>query len=414
LDTILSHDSRVEGVVRDARRCRRLPTIKKFEQRFETTNVILLRAPPSIGKTSFSQVYEEYMKERKQSCILVSLLGIPAYEYVTSSNIIIISYLCFISHVSQFSHMIYSEKLSVTERNKEVALFLKDEGLVLDDVMKRNAPMFVIIDECQIIYGTERAPAFWQSIKKLQKLEPGPIRAPYGSGTPIEFEPHQIFNASDFRLVREEFDLIARHYYLTVAAPRIRLPQSVIDMIWLSSGGHAGLARAALRYVRNQNFSAHRSPPPVDEAKMIKELLSTHYSMAMSYTRAFPRMALTDAQQTVVLSALHSAPYSPAPGEAKIVSELIISGYLVRTRHQGRDCVDFAAPIIRKMVHERMHAMPPVGAAINSLSEFIFLVIGGMRTSALVNSHSRAHDLSVTEYMWQAEFYRSGDISYII
>jgi hypothetical protein len=76
------NDSRSEGVASDARRCLRLPTIQKFEQRFGISNVILLRSPPASGKTSFGQVYEEYMKKDKRPCLRLSLLGLPAYEYV--------------------------------------------------------------------------------------------------------------------------------------------------------------------------------------------------------------------------------------------------------------------------------------------------------------------------------------------
>lgn len=86
----------------------------------------------------------------------------------------------------------------------------------------------------------------------------------------------------------------------------------------------------------------------------------------------------------------------------------VTNGYLVRKVVNQDEHVTFSAPIIRKIVHEVLHAMPSQYIPFNSLTDFIYLVLGGMRTSVLQKSHSLAMDLTHTEYVWQSEFYRAG------
>lgn len=386
-------DANVEGVRDDRFRSPRLQTISKFENQFKFSNVILLRAPPGSGKTSFGFLYHDWLTNKRIASYLISLLGITSTKMSDGPE--------------QSNEYLSSHFKTKCGRDWR------------DIVTNVTAVTYIIIDETQLIYG-RRAESFWQFVKELQQQQSNIrllLMAAYGesrtsypgdvTGTPIEFTEGQTIESAQFGLARQEFDEISRHYHLTAESPRAPLPVQIIEMIWTATGGHAGLARRALREVRNRHYCCHPAQLPADTDTITKYMLSTKFVNDMETSRSLPSCDLSSADTQVLLQVLHSPinAYEPEVIDKVAVKNLILAGYLVR----NKKLVQFSSPVLRTLVHRRIHSAQSdmFGVPFASFDDFIRRVIGGMRKAQLALTHSIGTDNSVTEYLWQSEFYRS-------
>ena len=318
--------------------------------------VVLLRAPPFSGKSSFVTMVGHFAKER-------------GYEAVYSTSLLEF-------HDSDF----------LAYWNMEFPPFLDLFQLISEK------KVLIIIDETQKLYKSPNS-QFWEVLK--HHMNPSSIRnknlhvlllAAYGeslssnpqhqnyAGTPIAFT--NALSLAFLYLNRSEFGDLIGKFNNTKYGNTSAISETVSDYIYNITEGHVGLTRCTLDIIGSRFYSHSTSLPACDDKTITSYLLSGEYYGKILDTRAVPgrnhsNYQITEAETLVLTDILNNpqdrvAAYPDAGMNS--ATELLIKNGILNTDADG--LIGFPSPILRSIQMNRLFS----GGQDETVSSFDFFL----------------------------------------
>ncbi|KAF8456329.1 hypothetical protein BGX38DRAFT_1257701 [Terfezia claveryi] len=363
--------------------------MKFIEQYMTNHHFVLICSPLYLGKSTLGQWIRDSLISQGHRAYYISLAGIQGEDVLFNKE--------------PFQHF-WQTRIGYTW----------DEILASEDSMSLS----IIIDEAQVIYGNA-APFFWGKLKELMSdtKKNASLRiillASYDplmiqQITPISFLYTLRLDA--LRLRRDEFnELLERfvEYRHTIGSPNFEIPQSVQDAIFSLTGGHAGLCRTTLRYLRHNYRNG-----PAATVTMLRDLTSADFKRNLTKTRAFHWIEN----------------WNPSPTETKLLREILLlcdaescisveliddqatynfvrSGILTIVDNKFQ----FSAPIMRMILINQLFTAPGGTLRSESISfqEFLIRTIERMDPSMLQTSLGLGQRSRLMERTWQMGWYKA-------
>ncbi|KYQ91845.1 hypothetical protein DLAC_07649 [Tieghemostelium lacteum] len=356
----------------------------KVLKHLDTNNVTLIRSPPFTGKTSFGQIFHEYLKKTKQK-VYIRRVSVIWLEYDGVENF-------------QNSWKMYT-------------------GRTFSDWFKfaKSNDVYFILDEVQVLYDTSLAiyDLFWNKIKSSFHRITILMLAGYGEklgsqhSTPISL-PHYEDPQILFLKLSEYHELCK--VYTKIHFP---IPEHAISVIWAESGGHIGIIFETLYRIK-QKFKNSG----VDEKNLVAFLRSQEFANIIMNTRSCPIIedsngdALLSKEELEILD--HVIDYKYFEFKKLInpaLSKLIKKGYLIKIGNKNE--YKFPSPWYYKLyLHQRNTKIyePFWGRIPENKEGIILLLIEALKRFRLFRA---AHTLSVgsnnsiLESFWHNELFAS-------
>ncbi len=372
---------------------------------FLNNNVLLLRATPFSGKTSFATLVGRALSAEYNQVINITCLGTESLDRVM---------------------------IQIGDHSTGAAA-TAPVIVRLVDVIKQGYPGYsflIIIDEIQKMYVNVEpgkpspSPLLWESIKVLQGQQSSCgvrllLIGAYGgdpqsnvSSTPLLISntiSHDLlrFTHPEFlQLVTKFNGLISINHSNQAISELLPIDQEIADMIFGLTAGHVGLSRFILVQLA-QNFlqSSNNTVFPVSTDVMVQYLLSDLLGKTITQTRCVPLewMAVEGCRNAI--SAMIRGVDTSYSDMDPVVTYLMKIGILTLTSSQQ---LIFSSPlleiIIKSKLFPRLHQVDPYA---RSFLEFIIAVVGGMNHRLLCTSMSTGAEDLLFEAQLQSEFYRS-------
>ncbi|KAF8454735.1 hypothetical protein BGX38DRAFT_1267665 [Terfezia claveryi] len=356
--------------------------MKFIEQYMMDHRFVLIRSPPYSGKSTLGQWIRDSLISRGHRAYYISLAGIQGEDALFNKE-----------HFQRF----WQTRIGYTW----------DEISASEDSMSLS----IIIDEAQVIYGNA-APFFWGSLKGLMSdtkknaflriillasYDPFMIQ----QISPISFL--YTLGLDALRLRRDEFNELVERFVEhrhTIGSPNFEIPQSVQDAIFSLTGGHAGLCRTTLRYLRHNYRDG-----PAATVTMLRDLTSADFKRNLTKTRAFhwiqnwnPSPTETELLRRILLYCDAESRVRVDPITEPATYNFVRSGILTIVDNKFQ----FSAPIMRMILINRLFTAPGGTLRSESISfqEFLIRTIERMDPSMLQKSLGLGQTFRLLEMGW--------------
>ncbi|KAF8453927.1 hypothetical protein BGX38DRAFT_366277 [Terfezia claveryi] len=364
------------------------PDRMKFIEQYMTDHrFVLIRSPPYSGKSTLGQLIRDSLISQGHRAYYISLAGIQGRDALFNKE--------------------------PFQRFWQTRI-----GYTWDEISASEDSMSIIIDEAQVIYGNV-APFFWGSLKGLMSdtkknaslritllalYDPLIIQ----QITPISFL--YTLGLDTLRLRRDEFNQLLERFVEhrhTIGSPNFEIPQSVQDAIFSLTGGHAGLCRTTLRYLR------HNYPDgPAATVTMLRDLTSADFKINLTKTRAFhwiqnwnPSPTETELLRRILLLCDAESCVSVDLIANPATYNFVRSGILTMVDNKFQ----FSAPIMRMILIHLLFTAPGGSLRSESISfqEFLIRTIERMDPSMLQTSLGLGQTSRLLERTWQMGWYKA-------
>lgn len=333
--------------------------------------LMLIRAPPSAGKTSTSFLLADRYRSLGYRIALISFLASASFETAW-----------------------------ISRTGSNWTEWLKDQ----------QQPTVVIIDEAQVAFQNPEATSFWQALK-LFSINPFQnvsvvVFAAYGSvvstqlATPIEFPSR---HGLDLLLCTDgEATELVDHFHRLSA---VRLSERLKNIVYRMTNGHIGLLSYAL-YIIGQKFEDAARAGMATEVELERYLLSYPFFSSMAQTRASPELSTVSKDHIQILEriltvdSLHFAILSN--DDQNHVAALVKLGIL----YLDNDKVSFSSSMARNVCFAGLFAGRPE-LELSTLDDFVIAMLQRLSPKFLANSLGNSLDGIRLERVWQMEVYRA-------
>ncbi|KAF8430341.1 hypothetical protein EV426DRAFT_708519 [Tirmania nivea] len=364
------------------------PDRMKFIEQYMTDHrFVLIRSPPYSGKSTLGQWIRDSLISQGHRAYYISLAGIQGRD------------------------ALFNEEPFQRFWQRQI-------GYTWDEILASEDSMSIIIDEAQVIYGNV-APFFWGSLKGLMSDTKNnaslriTLLAMYDpliiqQITPISFL--YTLGLDALRLRRDEFNQLLERFVEhrhTIGSPNFEIPQSVQDAIFSLTGGHAGLCRTTLRYLRHNYRDG-----PAATVTMLRDLTSADFKINLTKTRAFhwiqnwnPSPTETELLRRILLLCDAESCVSVDLIADPATYNFVRSGILTMVDNKFQ----FSAPIMRMILIHRLFTAPGGSLRSESISfqEFLIRTIERMDPSMLQTSLGLRQTSRLLERTWQMGWYKA-------
>ncbi|KYQ93722.1 hypothetical protein DLAC_05111 [Tieghemostelium lacteum] len=286
----------------------------KVSKHLETNKVTLIRSPPFTGKTSFGQIFHEYLKNTKQK-VYIRRVCLIWLQYDRVEN--------FQNSWKFYTGRTFTEWFNFAESN--------DVHFILDNVQTFYNPSLAIYD------------LFWSKIKSAPHRITFLMLAGYGErpgsqlATPISLhyeDPQILF------LKLSEYNGLCKAY----AMKHFPLPEYAISIIWAGSGGHIGIIYETLHRIKHKYKDSG-----VNEKNLVAYLQSQDFFNTIKDTRSCPKIhdsngdLLLSKEELGILDHVIDYKYFHSVNSDDLaLSKLIKRGYLIKIG--DKDIYKFPSP----------------------------------------------------------------------
>lgn len=359
----------------------RLKKITKFVQDHQ---VVLLRSPPSSGKSTLGQTLRDFFESQSDS-VYISLAGISGKEEILDSN--------------------------------KFDVYWEDQvGRSWTTISKCKEEIYIIIDEVQVIYG-DGAPFFWGSLKLMLSSESNSqnthivLLGAYhpnieSISTPLDIRYTLSLNV--LLLSRNEFSQLVTNYiqrHATLGSPNFIIPIPVQDALFNLTAGHVGLCRYILTTLRGQFCEYGKTVEMlryIASALLFKGIIGT--ARAFYWARDWK----VNEEETRFIRDRLLQPNAPFSGSLldPVVKKFIKMG-LITTIDTNDERLMFSAPIMRSILSNYLFKAPlnVNQSPTATFDEFLVRTIERMSPSTLKESLGKGTYLY--ERTWQMEWFRT-------
>lgn len=357
---------------------------------------ILVRAPPSSGKTSICQLLEK------------RLVTSPASP----------------------SRTVYVSGLWIRQSKDFMAFWEQNFAVGWDEWSWQAVTTYLIVDEAQCLYGEEsssgacNSDAFWGALKGIvsrSKLHValfsayGYRQAPAGFATPISFDDVQCFSMPDLMIKFDEAVELAHIFLLNMKEGSIVLPSELPELaryLFLHTGGHIGLMRDALVHIVNR----YRGKVGVTWPVLRKHLAGSDFvGGALPHFRGMPNVSNSGLgnEEFELLDQMLEGERVPFPAaddyRYPAASRLLVTGFAMHTFDINASLIKFPAPwITAGYLRYQCGHLQKAKVSPRNLKEFLTAVLRWVSPELLRLSLGRGTDGRLKEAAYQGEFYRAG------
>ncbi|PKC00883.1 hypothetical protein RhiirA5_427567 [Rhizophagus irregularis] len=359
----------------------RLKSIVDFVRKHR---VVLLRSPPSSGKSTVGQTLRDFFESLSDG-VYINLAGMCGKDEIYNSN----------KFDNYWKKMIGRSWTEISECKEEI---------------------YVIIDEIQVIYGNG-APFFWGSLKTILSSESNTrdihivllgVYHPNVETISTPLDLHYTLSLSVLLLTWEEFSQLVTKFiqrHVTLGSMNFIIPDPVRRALYNLTAGHVGLCRFVLRVLRDQFRENGKT------VEMLQYLASTLLIDGMiGCARAFywTRDWKVNKPETEFIRNKLLQPNTPFSGNLldPVIKKFIKMG-LITTINTNDERLTFSAPIMRSVLSNYLFNAPlNVNQSPSStFDEFLLRTIERMSSSTLKESLGKGSYLY--ERTWQMEWFRT-------
>lgn len=369
--------------IKDQHTIKRTKKVNSIIETIVKYKITFLRAPPYTGKTSIGQLIEQQLKEIYQDS--------------------------YIRRISWISDIDFDK------------LWKLNTGAPFFDWIRisKFKDVFLIMDECQSIFEGDWGKMVWPSIKSAEGTIHFVIIASYGESnvktilsTPVDLSSSKKseLDINSLLFDREEFEEMVTTY-------SEEFPLTAKDWIFENTGGHVGLIKRTLDLIQGEfaekmQLANNISKKESLELLIMKYLLSEHFTIQISKSRASPEISLFSDEEKQILDSVTYGSYIYSK-ENLPLQKLLKFGYLTR----DNDNIVFPSPLYRRCYFtERYHSNKIRTFIVEPTDDgFVLLLencIKNFRPHQMSSEYSRHTSLGVKttqhlEVVWQMEFYRT-------
>ncbi|GBC49492.1 uncharacterized protein OCT59_015739 [Rhizophagus irregularis] len=357
----------------------RLKSIVDFVQKHQ---IVLLRSPPSSGKSTVGQTLRDFFKSLSDG-VYINLAGMCGKDEIYNSN----------KFDNYWKKMIGRSWTEISECKEEI---------------------YVIIDEIQVIYGNG-APFFWGSLKTILSSESNTrniyivllgVYHPNVETISIPLDLQYTLSLSVLLLTWEEFSQLVTKFiqrHVTLGSMNFIIPDPVQRALYNLTAGHVGLCRFVLRVLRDQFCENGKT------VEMLQYLASTFlFNSMIGCARAFYwiRDWKVNKSEAEFIRNKLLQPNTPFSGSLldPVIKKFIRMG-LITTINTNDERLTFSAPIMRSVLSNYLFKAPlNVNQSPSStFDEFLLRTIERMSSSTLKESLGKRSYLY--ERTWQMEWF---------
>ncbi|PKC55118.1 hypothetical protein RhiirA1_446908 [Rhizophagus irregularis] len=359
----------------------RLKSIVDFVRKHR---VVLLRSPPSSGKSTVGQTLRDFFESLSDG-VYINLAGMCGKDEIYNSN----------KFDNYWKKMIGRSWTEISECKEEI---------------------YVIIDEIQVIYGNG-APFFWGSLKTILSSESNTrdihivllgVYHPNVEPISTPLDLHCTLSLNVLLLTWEEFSQLVTKFiqrHVTLGSMNFIIPDPVRRALYNVTAGHVGLCRFVLRVLRDQFRENGKT------VEMLQYLASTLlFNGMIGCARAFywTRDWKVNKPETEFIRNKLLQPNTPFSGNLldPVIKKFIKMG-LITTINTNDERLTFSAPIMRSVLSNYLFKAPlNVNQSPSStFDEFLLRTIERMSSSTLKESLGKGSYLY--ERTWQMEWFRT-------
>jgi len=362
-------------------------------QKLAMSNVVLLRAPPYSGKTSFGNLFARFCRGKGFCALYFTCLGMSNTSLEDLFR-------------AQFG-----------EGNSLFSLLREQEDF-------HNGTVVLIVDEVQMTYKITRedCAAFWENVKRLYGNELGNLKVlllgAYGgdsnvlsSSTPICIaHEHTLshdqlaFSLNEVIELIELFNGLQSPNHNMTIANLVPISNDMATRLFHLTGGHVGLCRYILIMIASYFLSTatYSSGFPVTENAFVGYLLGSDMFEKLKNTRC---VSFDWRDSEAMRKIIHDVMIN---GHATILdsdtSKLVKSGVLAISSYGA---CEFSSPLLECIARDVFYPKPSSGTVKWSFEEFVKFAVLNMDHSLLSQSMSVGANDLIYEAQLQSEFYRS-------
>eukprot|EP00742_Colponemidia_sp_Colp-10_P009092 GILJ01009891.1.p1 GENE.GILJ01009891.1~~GILJ01009891.1.p1 ORF type:complete len:596 (-),score=34.79 GILJ01009891.1:114-1901(-) len=366
-------------------------TVESFVSRLDVQKMLLVRSPPSSGKTSMTQLLYKWYRDNRPDVLTVSVTCLNWNRGRSPSN----------------------------PWSFEVGFGIRSGvGMSYSELCEKNPnrQIVIMIDEFQLLYQSIET-EIWEFLKKGLPLNLNMIMfAMYGEGgsssvaTPFEFTPDRKLGLPDMLLTKMEFDCI-------IQKSGLQEYSQVKDMIWNATHGHAGLMKVLITALDEHINSIQRSVIglAVTEDGLISVLISHAVSRRVSSSRAFfkPSNTFFPILDDLVngKTVLFDDSHAPLVVGGLVVTETVTETVTIHDagKHVHHMVLRFSCPLVMRAYSDYRRSFLPIERTPYTMPSHIGVFVrdclarldfGKLKLSSSVGSTGL-----LFESKWQMEFY---------
>ncbi|CAB4442675.1 unnamed protein product [Rhizophagus irregularis] len=370
-----------------------------IDQALTRGRVVLLRSPPSSGKTTLAYLLKKYLQSRN-----------PDEEVISISMLLLNRPEVALSDVDLFDQY-----------------WTQQTGKSWSECIGSNRPITILIDEAHMIYPYADE-FFWNSIKAI--MDPSHasdvvtirilllsmydvLKSSGGNSTPITFSvtlglDYLRLSPAEYVVFLEKFINATQHEM------HFKIEEKIKKVMYKMSRGHAGILRGTLNRVKEQYRNGVQTT-----YELLKYLISVDFRNFLTSTRSFIWLHdwnPSNEESRFLRNTLNTCDKNSMfhvdmdiPSVSSIVNKYIHSGLIAQTKNG----LQFAVPLMQSILGFHLYSVPYNKRYHllddTSFEEFLLRSLERMRPSVLKNSLSKASDSRLVDQVWQNEWYRSAN-----
>ena len=362
--------------------------LNKILKNWDQNNINLLRSPPASGKTTLAKVLTKSLESRGY-----------VVKYITLAH----------WRKGEFPDLL-------SDNGSFDAFWRKEIQCTWSECANNPRPVYVLIDEAQVLYGGSGTLDFWNDVKfytdhpkdgfYVLLLSMYEARNPRDIDsyryTPIEFS--NPMGLDELRLREDEFKELERNFiaYIDKEEEALTIPDDISESIYNATRGHPHLVRRTLGYLQRQFQRGFRG----DDLR--RSMISYDYFLEIQRTRVFDWM--TNWDPTPLETRFLQTAYDTLDDDStfaidtggdmlETLQRLTHSGLVT---YSGSSRLQFAAPVVRIILGKRLYTSPLTLDPISGgFEDFLQNSIARMRPSDLRKSLIYGINTRLYERAWQ-------------